>query len=314
MLDSPLFLTVTGGVLALLTLFSGIGWIMARRVSSDTARATVRNLNARTKSWWVMVFVFAAALTFGPIVTLVLFAAISFMALREFVSLIPTRRGDHRALFLSFFLVVPAQYVLIGMDWYGMFSIVIPVYVFLALPALSAASGDTTQFLARNANVQWGLMLSVYAISHAPALLTLDITGFDAPPALLLLFLMLVVQMSDVFQYVVGKLIGRTKLAPSVSPSKTVEGLLGGGAIAVCIGAGLHGLTPFSPLEAAGMAAAIVISGFLGGLVLSAIKRDLGVKDWGTMIEGHGGMLDRMDSVAFAAPIFFHMTRYWFTP
>lgn len=107
--------------------------------------------------------------------------------------------------------------------------------------------------------------------------------------------------------------MGKTRLSPGISPSKTVEGLVGGGLTAVAIGTGLHVITPFSPLQAAGMSLIIVIAGFFGGFVLSAMKRDLGVKDWGTMIEGHGGVLDRLDSVVFSAPLFFHLTRYWFT-
>jgi len=242
----------------------------------------------------------------------VLFAILSFLSLREFVSLTPTRRGDHRALFLAFFVVIPMQYWMIGIDWYGLFSIFIPVYVFLVLPALSAAAGDTNDFLARNAKLQSGLMLTVYAISYAPALLMLDLPGYEFPNAILLLYLLVVVQLSDVFQYVFGKLIGRTRLSPAVSPSKTIEGLVGGGLTATLIGATLSGITPFSPLQAAAMSMVIVIGGFFGGFVLSAIKRDLGVKDWGRMIEGHGGVLDRMDSVSFASPLFFHLTRYYF--
>lgn len=314
MITEPKFMWLAGGVLALLTVFTVLGMVLSIRVTSPSGRDAVRNLNARVRSWWAMVALFAAALVVGEVVTLVLFAVLSFLALREFLTLTPTRPGDHRALIVCFYLVVPAQYYLIGIGWYGMFSILIPVYVFLALPALSAVAGDATDFLARSAKVQWGLMLAVYAISHAPALLLLDIPGFTLPNALLLLYLMIVVQLSDVFQYVFGKLFGRTRLAPTISPSKTVEGLVGGGLTAVGIGTLLHGVTPFSPLQAAGMSAVIVVAGFFGGFVLSAIKRDLGVKDWGTMIEGHGGILDRMDSVSFAAPLFFHMTRYWFTP
>ena len=314
MITESRFLWLAGGIVIFLAGFSFIDFVLSRWVTSVEARDTVRNLNARIRSWWGMVVLFSAALIFGDTVTLVLFALLSFLALREFVTLIPTRPGDHRSLFLAFFVIVPAQYYLIGIDWYGLFSIFIPVYVFLALPALSAAAGDTTHFLSRNAVTQWGLMLSVYAISHAPALLTLDIPGYTLPMAMLLLYLMIVVQMSDVFQYVFGKLMGRTHFSPTVSPSKTVEGLLGGGLTAIAIGTGLYVITPFSPLQSAGMSTAIVVAGFLGGFVLSAIKRDLGVKDWGNTIEGHGGVLDRMDSVSFAAPLFFHLTRYWFTP
>jgi phosphatidate cytidylyltransferase len=312
MIANPVFVTVTVCVIAFLALCTVIGFVLARHVAAPAARDTVANLNARIRSWWGIVFVFGAALLFGRVVTLVLFAILSFLAFREFMSLTPTRAGDHRSLFLSFFVVVPVQYWLIGIDWYGLFSIFIPVYVFLLLPALSAMAGDTRDFLARNAKLQWGLMLTVFAISHAPALLLLDFTAYGLPNALLLLYLMIVVQISDVFQYVFGKLLGRTRLSPAISPSKTVEGLVGGGLTAVLIGAAFSGITPFSPLQAAAMSAVIVIGGFFGGFVLSAIKRDLGVKDWGRMIEGHGGILDRMDSVSFASPLFFHLTRYYF--
>jgi phosphatidate cytidylyltransferase len=157
-------------------------------------------------------------------------------------------------------------------------------------------------------------MICIYCISHVPALLLLRIPGYEGQNALLLFYLLLVVQSSDVLQYVFGKLFGRTRIAPVVSPSKTVEGLVGGGAAAALVGAAMWWITPFTPLQAAAMAFVIVLMGFLGGLVLSAVKRSLGAKDWGSMIAGHGGMLDRMDSVAFAAPIFFHLTRYFFEP
>lgn len=312
MIMRPIFAAVAAGVIAFLALCTVIGQVLAWRVRTVAGRETVANLNARIRSWWGIVAVFGAAIVFGRIATLVLFAILSFLSFREFVSLTPTRRGDHRSLFLAFFVVVPLQYWLIGIDWYGLFSIFIPVYVFLVLPALSAAAGDTRDFLARNAKLQWGLMLTVYAISCAPALLMLDLPGYGFPNALLLLYLMVVVQISDVFQYVFGKLFGRTRLSPAVSPSKTVEGLVGGGLSATLIGAALFGITPFSPLQAAAMSLVIVVGGFFGGFVLSAIKRDLGVKDWGRMIEGHGGILDRLDSVSFASPLFFHLTRYYF--
>ena len=314
MLSEPLFLRLGLGVVALLAASTLVGFVLQRRVRSPEARATVDNLNARVRSWWIMAGVFAAALVLDRRVTLCLFGALSFLALREFMSLTPTRPADHRALLLGFYVVVPLQYWLIAVDWYGFYAILVPVYVFAALPAVSVLAGDTQDFLARTAKLQWGLWLTVYALSAAPALLLLhDIPGYRLPPAMLLLYLMIVVQMSDVFQYVCGKLFGRTLLAPAISPSKTVEGLIGGGLIAVAVGTGLHVITPFSPLQAAGMSTVLVIAGFLGGLVLSAIKRDLGAKDWGSVIGGHGGILDRMDSVCFSAPLFFHMTRYWFT-
>jgi phosphatidate cytidylyltransferase len=300
-----------GGVAGLLILASLVGFVLSRRVASDSGRETVRNLNARIKAWWGMVAVFAIAFTFGKIVTLVLFGLISFYCLREFISLTPTRPSDHRALAAAFYLFIPLQYWLIGVGWLSMLTIAIPVYAFLLLPALQVARGDTEDFLARTAKIQWGLMLAVFCISHAPALLILNIPGQNN--FLLLFFLITVVQLSDVMQYVFGKLFGRHKLAPTISPSKTVEGLVGGGLTATAIGAGLYWITPFSPVEAAALAFVVVIGGLLGGLVLSAVKRSLGAKDWGAMIQGHGGALDRMDSVTFAAPLFFHLVNYFFT-
>ena len=301
-------LVLIGGTVAFLTVASLIGLILEHRAGGEASPA-IRNLNARIRAWWVMVTIFSAALLMGHQAVIVLFALLSFMALREFWTLTPSRRGDHLALFLSFFVVLPIQYVLLAVDWYGLFAIFIPVYAFLALPAILTLAADTAQFLARSARVQWGLMLTVYAISHAPALYFLD-TGTQ--PAYLLIYLVIVVQLSDVFQYVFGKLFGRHRFSPNISPSKTIEGLVGGGLSAIAVGVALHGLTPFSPLQAAGMSAAIVIAGFFGGFVLSAVKRDLNAKDWGSLIEGHGGILDRLDSISFSAPIFFHMVRYWF--
>lgn len=302
------FWWVIGGVIALLLVASLIGALLARRRPG----AVIDNLNARIRAWWVMLAVLAACFLLGKVATLVLYGLLSFFALREFITLTPTRRGDHLALCLCFYVAIPLQYWLIGVDWYGLFVVCIPVYGFLLLPAVSALSGDTEDFLARNTKVQWGLMLTVYCLSHAPALMLLRIPGYEGQNLMLLFYLLLVVQLSDVLQYVFGKLFGKHLLAPQVSPSKTVEGLIGGGLSAALIGASLWWVTPFTPLQSGLLSLLIVICGFLGGLALSAVKRSLGAKDWGEMIEGHGGMLDRLDSVVFAAPVFFHVVRYGF--
>jgi len=307
------FVWLIGGIGAVLAVASVVGWTLRRRVTGESGRAVVDNLNARVRAWWVMVSVFAFAFLLGTTATLIMFALVSFFALREFLTLTPTKPGDHRALSLAFFAIIPVQYWLIGVEWYGLFAVFIPVYAFLLLPSLSVLTQDTERFLERSAKIQWGVMVAVYCISHVPALLLLDIPGYQGQGALLLFYLLLIVQMSDVLQYVFGKLLGKTKIAPVVSPSKTVEGFVGGAAGAVAIGAAMWWITPFTPLQAAGIAFVIVLMGFLGGLVLSAVKRSLGAKDWGTMIRGHGGMMDRMDSVSFAAPVFFHLTRYFFS-
>jgi len=303
-----------GGVLGILVLASVTGVVLRRTAKSDAARATIENLNARTRAWWKMCAIFALTLMIGRVGSLVLFGLLSLLALREYITLVPTRRGDHRTLLWSFFIITPLQYYLIGIAWYGFFAIMIPVFAFVFVPTRIAMSGDTEHFLERAAKIQFGLMICAFCLSHAPALLILNIPRFEGRNAQLLLYLVLVDQMSDVLQYVWGKLTGRHKIAPSVSPSKTWEGFLGGVATATLLGAALWRATPFTPLQAAGMSLVITLLGFAGGLVMSAIKRDAGVKDFGAVIEGHGGILDRIDSLCFAAPIFFHLVRYFFTP
>jgi len=304
------FYWLFGGIGVLLAIASIVGGLLRRRLPDS---ATVANLVARVRAWWVMVAVLAACFLLGRTATIVLFAIASLFALREFVTLTPTRQGDHLPLVVCFYVLLPVQYLLIGDDWYNLFAIFLPVYGFLLLPVLTTLGSDTGQFLERVTKLQWGLMITVYCVSYVPALLLLKIPHYG-DNLLLVIYLLLVVQISDVLQYVFGKLLGKHKIAPIVSPSKTVEGFVGGGASATAIGASLWWITPFTPVQAAGLAAVIVLAGFLGGLALSAVKRSLGAKDWGSLIEGHGGMLDRLDSVSFAAPVFFHLTRYFFEP
>ena len=304
---------LVGGVLALLLVASAAGRVLARRASTPASRETVENLNARIRAWWIMVAVFTAAILTGGLTSIVLFALMSFLALREFVTLAPTHPEDHRALFWSFFLIIPLQYFLIARKWYGLFAIMIPVYGFVLVAVANALSGKTERFLERTAEIHWGLMVCVYCVSYAPALLLLRIPGYGKTNTKLLIFLVLVVEISDVLQYVFGKLFGRHPIAPAVSPNKTWEGFAGGILAASAIGTALWWATPFSPLVSAVMSLTITLAGFAGGLILSAIKRDRGVKDYGTLIAGHGGMLDRIDSLCFAAPIFFHLTRFLYT-
>lgn len=306
-------LILFGGLSAVLLLASIIGGLLKWKVAKGAPHSVIDNLNARVNAWWVMVAVVGLAFVFHKPGVIILFSLISFYALREFITLTYTRRGDHWALIAAFYICLPTQYALIWIDWYGLYSIFIPVYAFLFLPILEAFGGDVTRFLERASKVQWGLMICIFSISHVPALLTLNIPHFEDKNLLLIAFLVIVVQGSDVLQYVWGKLLGRHKVAPKLSPSKTWEGLIGGIASATALGALLHWATPFTPWQAALIALTICLMGFFGGLVMSAIKRDRGVKDWGAMIEGHGGMLDRLDSVVFAAPIYFHILRYYWT-
>jgi phosphatidate cytidylyltransferase len=309
----PDLVKVLAGLLGVLIVASAVGYALHRRLSPDGSNAVVENLNDRIRAWWVMVVLMGLALLAGKTGVTLLFALCSFAALREFITLINTRRADHWALAGAFFIILPFQYYLVWIDWYGFYSIFIPVYAFLLMPIIAALRGDTDRFLVRISEVQWALMICVFCTSHVPALLSLDIPGYHGRNVLLIAFLVIVVQISDVLQYVWGKLLGRTKIAPQLSPSKTVEGFIGGVLSATAVGAALSWMTPFTHLEAALLSFVIVLMGFFGGLVMSAIKRDRGIKDWGHLIAGHGGFLDRLDSVVFSAPIFFHLTRYWWS-
>ena len=312
MIDDRELLWLFGGVAVTLVLATAVGQALRLSVAGPGARDTIANVNARIGAWWLMSAAFLVATLTGGVGSVILFALVSVLALREFVTLSPTSRADHRALAWAFFVVIPVQYALVGIQWYGLFSIMIPVYAFLLLATRMVLAGETERFLERAATVQWGLMACVYCVSYAPALLLLDIDGYDASSGKLLLFLVVVVQASDVLQFVWGKLLGRRRIAPTISPNKTWEGFAGGVVCATLLGTGLWWATPFNPWQAAAMSLLIALAGFAGGLVMSAIKRDRGVKDYGGLLPGHGGVLDRIDSLLFAAPIFFHVTRFFF--
>lgn len=308
--DRELIYLVCGAVF-LLTLSSVITRILIRR-TKDAQNATLENLRARVNAWWWMVAVFSGSLALGKNGMFALYLMLSFFALREYITLGPLPRGDHRTLTWVFFVILPLHYLFAWAPWYGMFTIFIPVYAFIFIPIRSALAGEVDRFLERTSRLQWGVLACVYFLSHLPMLLYLPIPGYEGQNAKLVFFVVLVTQISDVLQYVFGKTMGRRKIAPSVSPGKTWEGLIGGGLTTVAIGTSLWWATPFSPLSAAVMSSFLVIAGFLGGLVMSAVKRSIGAKDWGRGIPGHGGVLDRMDSLLFAAPVFFHLTGYYF--
>ncbi len=313
MTRDPELLLVFGVVLAVLslgTIVSGVLWAR-QRARPEGVSDTVKNLAQRVRAWWVMVAIIAGTSAVGPLGLFALYTLLSALALRELLTLTPTHRADHGALVFAFFVVVPLQYAFAAMGWYVMFLIFVPVYAFVAIPMLLALRGDPTRFLDRSAKLQWGVLVAVYFVSYVPMLQYVPIAGHPHGSGRLTFFLALVAQLSDVFQYVFGKLFGKRKVAPVISPQKSVEGLVGGGLSAVLLGTALYRVTPFDPLGAGLLSLVIVATGFLGGLVMSAVKRSLGAKDWGNAIEGHGGVFDRLDSIAFAAPITFHLVVYF---
>ena len=308
-LDRQIFWLVEG-VVAVLVAASLVGFFLSRRVRSEGGKAIVENLNARIRSWWIMIGIFALAVLVGRAGCLLLFAFVSFLVLREYGSLIPTVPADHRTLIWSFFLFAPLHYWALYERWYLVAGIMIPVYGFLFIPLRVVLTGGAAGFLDRAARIQWGLMVSVYCLSYAAALLTLEIPGYQRQSAKLVLFLLILVQFSDIVEYMWDKLLGKKKIAPDISPDRTWEGLVGGVASTGLLGMGLWWATPFSPLMALSMALLAALLGFAGALVMSAIKCDRGPNDYSGSTPGPSGILDHVGSICFAAPVFFHLAQY----
>ena len=306
------FVAVLAGVVALFATATALGsWLEARTVDA-VKLAWINQLNQRIRGSWAIVGVFALGFAMGGDSLTVVFALASFFALREFVALTSIRSSDHWALVIAFYLVIPLQYILIAGGWYGWYAVFIPVYVFLLLPVVMAWRQDNERYLERIAKVQWGLMISVYCVSHAPAIANIEIPGYEGRGALLLLYFLLVVQLSELLAVVASASVGRTPLASN--PNKSREGVLIGGVAATLVGTLLWWMTPFSWWQSTLMAAATVTAGFMGGLVLASIKASLGVRDQWTEggVQLARGVLGRLDAVSFAAPVFFHLTFYLF--
>ncbi len=295
-----------GGVYGLLVFASALVGLLKRRGTGDH-----QELADRIRSWWVMVLIFTGAIAINPTLSIIFLAFVSFLAFKEFLSMIPTRRADRRVIFWAF-LAIPVQFYWVHIAWYGVFIIFIPVYMFLLIPARMVLGGQTEGFLKAAGTLHWGLMTTVFSISHAAYLLVLpaEINALSGGAGLLF-FLVFLTQFNDVAQYTWGKLFGKHPVVPKVSPKKTVEGLAGGvlttTAVALLVAAYL---TPLTMLQALGAGLIIGLGGFLGDVVISAVKRDIGVKDSGNLIPGHGGIMDRVDSLTFTAPLFFHYVYY----
>lgn len=268
-------------------------------------------LQQRVNSWWVMVAVFSFAMLVSPTISLLFFGLISFLALKEYLTIIPTRRADRRVIFWAY-LAIPLQYYWVVSHWYGLFIIFIPVYMFLLLPLRMVLIGETTGFLRAVGTLHWGLMMTVFSLSHVAFLLVLPPANNPAGGgAGLVLFLMFLTQFNDVMQYVWGKLLGRRKIIPKISPKKTWGGFLGGVATTTILGGVLAPwFTPLLAWETWLAGLIIGVAGFVGDVTISALKRDLGIKDSGSLIPGHGGILDRVDSLTYTAPLFFHYLYY----
>jgi phosphatidate cytidylyltransferase len=272
--------------------------------------ANLHELKTRTKSWWIMASIFIGATIFNTNISYVAIGMLSFIAFRELYSILGFRESDRRAIFWAF-IAIPIQYYLAYIGWYGAYIIFIPIVMFLFLPLRLVLKGDTTGIVKSMSSLQWVLMLTVFGISHMAYLLSLpEIPGFSSGGRGLLLFLVFLTEINDIMQFTWGKLLGKHKIVPKVSPNKTWEGFVGGLISTTIIGYFLGFLTPLSDIQVLFVSFMIAFSGFIGDIVMSSVKRDIGVKDMGSSIPGHGGVLDRIDSLAYTAPIFFHIVYF----
>ncbi|MGB3450900.1 MAG: phosphatidate cytidylyltransferase [Giesbergeria sp.] len=312
-----LFLVVFG-VLTLITLWAILRGLREAHHDGPEGQAhkvAARQLRTLLQTSWAMATVFWVSWALGDTMATVLFALVSFLTLREFITLSPTRRGDHRSLVLAFFVVLPLQFIIVGSRSFDLFTVFIPVYVFLALPVVSALANDPERFLERSAKLQWGIMVCVYGMSHVPALLLLDFPQYEGKGAFLVFFLVLVVQTCMVVQHLVGRRLPHRPVAPQVSQSFQWASWLAGVGVGGVLGGLLSFITPFKPGQALGMALLACVAGSLGHLVMKALKRDRGITNWGMQgqsVTGAGGLLDRVDALCFAAPVFFHSVRWYF--
>ena len=285
------------------------------RQEDDVHSRRLREFNGLLRTSWLMCTVFWVGWAAGETVATVLFGIVAFFALREFITLSPTRQGDHRSLVMAFFMVLPVQFALVITRHFDMVTVFIPVYVFLAIPVVSALANDPQRFLERNAKLQWGIMVCVYGISHVPALLLLNFPGYEGKNAFLVFFLVLVVQSCMIVQHLVDGRWPRPPIAPRVSKTFNWTGWLIAVGAGSLIGGVLSGLTPFQPAQAVAMALIASVAGSLGHLVMKALKRDRGITNWGAegrSVTGATGLLDRVDALCFAAPVFFHSVRWYF--
>ncbi|MFO1294769.1 MAG: phosphatidate cytidylyltransferase [Rubrivivax sp.] len=305
-----LFVTLFG----LLSLAGAAVVLLSLRERDDAGAERQRQRQRDLRALWVAALVFWVAWASGPLGATLAFAVLSFLALREYITLAPTRRGDHRSLVLAFFAVIPLQYLLVGLRAFDLFTVFVPVYVFFAIPVASALAGDPERFLERNAKIQWGIMVCVYGLSHAPALLLLEFRGYEERGAFLLFFLVIVTVVAQGAQELASRRLRRRPLARQIDRDFSARGFGIGLVAAALAGAALFWVTPVDPLRAAAMAAVAGGTGMLGAFVMRALKKDAGVRWWGnrSSVTGAVGLLDRVAPLCFAAPLFFHSVRWYF--
>ncbi|MGV6860778.1 MAG: phosphatidate cytidylyltransferase [Putridiphycobacter sp.] len=284
-----------------------ISTISFKIISIKKKNKLINEIILRINSWWKIAFGVAVIVVFPPIFGTILLAFVSFVSLREMFSIGRVREADRGALLIAYF-AIPVQYFLAYNFWYEQFLYFIPLVMFMVLAIVLVLKGNTERVGRSMSTIPTMLMLTVYMLSHVALLYNSNFNN-ESGYGGLLIFLIMLTAFNDVFQFVWGKIIGRNKILPKVSPNKTWEGFIGGVLTTSFLAFALKFLTPFNYYEAIITGFVLGVFGFFGDTLISAIKRDLKLKDTDDLIPGHGGAMDRLDSIVLTAPVFFHLLK-----
>ena len=315
-LDGPqqvqVLFVVLFGLLLMVTAYAAMHTVREQDAEGEALR---ERFHRELRAVWVTAVIFWLAWVSGTVGATLLFGIVSFLAFREYITLLKTRASDHRSLLLAFFVVLPMQFILVGSGDFGMFSVFIPVYVFIAIPVVSALAGDPERFLERNAKIQWGIMVCIYGLSHAPALLLLELPRAPAKGAFLLFLLVMVAATAQIAQEVASRRLRRRPVARHIDRSFSYPALGVGVLVGAVVGVVLAWTTlGFKVPQALAMSMIAAASGAFGEFVMRALKKDAGVRHWGNAasVTGAVGLLDRVAPICFAAPVFFHSVVWYF--
>lgn len=258
-----------------------------------------------------MILIFTLVIFINREVATIGIALLSLIAFRELSSNLNLRNTDRRSL-LWCYIAIPFQFMAAYTQYYGFFVIFIPVIMYLFLTLRTVSSGDVQNITRSLGMIHWSVMLTVFSFSHLAYILSLPPKeGFTAGNGGMILFIVLITEVNDVYQFTCGKLFGKNKIIPTVSPNKTIEGFVGGLILTTITGYFLNFLLPVNTDKTIILTILLCVVGFGGDITLSAVKREHKIKDMGTSIPGHGGMMDRLDSLAFTTIAFFYLMRYW---
>ncbi|MFA6237759.1 MAG: phosphatidate cytidylyltransferase [Bacteriovorax sp.] len=271
----------------------------------------INELIERTRSWWVMLLIFTVVVFINRELATIGIALLSLIAFRELSSNLNLRNSDRRTI-LWCYIAIPFQFMAAYTQYYAFFVIFIPVIMYIFLTFRTVAKGDVENITRSLGSIHWAIMLTIFSFSHIVYILSFPLKeNFSAGNGGMVLFLVLITEFNDIFQFTCGKFFGKNKIIPSVSPNKTTEGFIGGMILTTFMGYLLKFLLPINTEKTVILTVLLCIVGFSGDITLSAVKREHKIKDMGNSIPGHGGMMDRLDSLAFTSITFFYLIRYW---